>query len=253
MDTSGDVNIMQASVYKLVFNNPELQKLAPSTLEIGTYTADTVKIIGSCLFYLVHPYTKKLQGVTFYVAQNDGSVLLSCTITLALGLIQSCTRLYYFPPKASLITSSVDHPKKYKRVSVHSSRKEVSAQNSKQAVTVSDQQQLVSKVVTGMVKFYKATKMSLRILDAFQVPHTIYSWIQVLHLSRHLVDQFQCTWKKLLNKRLTWCWKWKFWSQYLKPRYVLKALYFLCLLMGKTRLATWILESAWTPPSLIKQ
>ena len=67
---------------KLVFNDQELKKLAPSILEIGTYTADTVKIVGSCLFYLDHPDTKRLQEGTFYVAENDGSVLLSCTTTL---------------------------------------------------------------------------------------------------------------------------------------------------------------------------
>ena len=68
MVTCTDVNIMPASVYKLVFNDPDLKKLAPSTLEIGTYTTDTVKIVGSCLFYLVHQDTKKLPEVTFYVA-----------------------------------------------------------------------------------------------------------------------------------------------------------------------------------------
>ena len=65
LDTCADVNIMPASVYKLVFNDPELRKLPTSNLEIGTYTTDTVKIVGSCLFYLVHPDTKKSQGVTF--------------------------------------------------------------------------------------------------------------------------------------------------------------------------------------------
>ena len=66
-------------------------QIAPSTLEIGTYTTDTLKIVGSCLFHLVHPDTKKFQEVTFYVAQNDGSVLLSCTTTLVLGLVQPHT------------------------------------------------------------------------------------------------------------------------------------------------------------------
>ena len=56
---------MPDSVYKMVFNDPELKKLAPSNLEIGTYTTDTVKIVGSCLFYLVHLDTKKLQEVIF--------------------------------------------------------------------------------------------------------------------------------------------------------------------------------------------
>ena len=49
---------------------PELKKLACITLEIGTYTTDTVKIVVSFLFYLVHPDTKKLQEVTFYVAKK---------------------------------------------------------------------------------------------------------------------------------------------------------------------------------------
>ena len=114
LDTCTDVNIMPASVYKLVFNYPELKKLGPNTLGIGTYTTDTVKIVGSCLFYFIHPDAKKLQEVNFYAAQNDDSVLLSCTTTLVLGLIQPCTRLDYLPPRASLITSSVNHPKKTK-------------------------------------------------------------------------------------------------------------------------------------------
>ena len=102
-----------------------------SVSEAGTYSTDAVNV-GSCLFCLVCPDTKKLQEVSFYVAQNDGSVSLSCTTTLAHGLIQPHTRLGYLPPRASLIASSVDHLKKTKRVSVHSSRKEVSTQSLKQ-------------------------------------------------------------------------------------------------------------------------
>ena len=90
-NTCMDVNIMCISVYSLVFKDPELQKLAPSNMEIGTYTKDTVKIVGSCKFYLVHLDTKKLQKVTFFVARNDGSVLLSCTTTLPLD---KCERIH---------------------------------------------------------------------------------------------------------------------------------------------------------------
>ena len=64
------------------------------------------------MFYLIHIDTKKLMDVTFFVAVNDGSMLLSCKTTLILGLIQPRTRLDYLPPRASLITSSADHPKK---------------------------------------------------------------------------------------------------------------------------------------------
>ena len=56
LDMCADVNIMPASVYRLVFNDPNLKKLDSSILEIGTYTTDTVKI-GSGVFYLVHPDT----------------------------------------------------------------------------------------------------------------------------------------------------------------------------------------------------
>ena len=116
LDTCSDVNIMPANIYKLVLNDPELKNLAPSTLEIGTYTTNKVKIVGSCLCYLVHLDSKKLKEVTFYVAQNDGSALLTRTTTLALGCTLPYTKMDYLPPIASLITSTLDHPKKTKSV-----------------------------------------------------------------------------------------------------------------------------------------
>ena len=65
LDTYSDFNIMPASAYKLVFNDPDLRKLAPSTLEIFTYKMDTVKIIGPCLFYLAQLDTKKFKRSDF--------------------------------------------------------------------------------------------------------------------------------------------------------------------------------------------
>ena len=57
-------------------------------MQFSTYTADTLIIIGSCTFGIFHPDTKNLVAVTFYVANNEGSVVLSCKTTLALHLIQ---------------------------------------------------------------------------------------------------------------------------------------------------------------------
>ena len=125
LDTCADVNLIPASMYQLVFNDAKMQKLAPSKLQVGTYTSDTVKIVGCCTFYHVHPDTKKLIEVTFYVTMNNGSVLLSCKATLLLGLIQPRPRLDYLPPRASLITSSADHPKKTKAV-LYTQKQEVS-------------------------------------------------------------------------------------------------------------------------------
>ena len=130
LDTCVDVNLMPASMYKLVCKDQNMQKLTPNNLEIGTYTTDTVKIVGSCTFYLVYPDTKKLMEVTFYVETNDGRVLLSCKTTLVLGLMQPRTRLHYLLPKESLISSTADHPKKTK-LTLHIQRQEVSAQTPK--------------------------------------------------------------------------------------------------------------------------
>ena len=124
-----EVNIMPASVYKVVFHDPELLRLVPSKLEIGIYTINTVKLVGYFVFYLVHPDTNHQQEVTFYVAINNVSVLLSCVTTLALGLIQPHTRLGYLPPRASLITSSADHSKTKSQVNIHVSKKESTVSN----------------------------------------------------------------------------------------------------------------------------
>ena len=66
LDTCADVNTMPASVHRWMFKDLKMKKLAPSELEIGTYTTDTVKIVGSCSFYLVHPDSKKLVEATFH-------------------------------------------------------------------------------------------------------------------------------------------------------------------------------------------
>ena len=133
LDTCTDVNLMPASMYQLVFNDAKMQKLAPSKLQVGTYTTDTEKIVGSCIIYLVHPDTKKCIAVTFYIAMNDGSMLLSCKTTLLLGLIQPRPRWDYLPPRARLITSSEDHPKKTKAV-LYTQKQEEPAQTTKQEV-----------------------------------------------------------------------------------------------------------------------
>ena len=141
LDTCADVNIMLASVYKLVFQDPVSRKLAPSKLEIGTYTINKVRLIGSFMFYLVHPDSKCLLEATFYVAINNGSVLLLCVTTLVLGLIQPSNRWDYLGPRSSLITSSADHPKKTKsQINVHVSQKESEVSNCKG---------MVSKLITS--------------------------------------------------------------------------------------------------------
>ena len=72
LHTCTDVNLMPVSMYKLVFRDPNLEKLAPNKMQIEICTNDTVKIVGTCKLYLVHLDTKKLVEMTFYVVTNDG-------------------------------------------------------------------------------------------------------------------------------------------------------------------------------------
>ena len=65
-----------------------------------------------CHFYLVHPESKHLLKVTFFIAKENGSVLLSCRTTMEFGLIKPRARLDYLPPKARLLTSTCYQPSK---------------------------------------------------------------------------------------------------------------------------------------------
>ena len=114
LDTCADVNLMPMAVYCLLFKDPQLKKLTPSNMEIDTYTAEVMKIIGMCHFYLVHPESKQLSKVMFFVAKENGSVLLSCRTAMELGLIKPRACLDYLPPKARLLTSTCDQPSKTK-------------------------------------------------------------------------------------------------------------------------------------------
>ena len=83
-------------------------------MTIEMYTNDVVRIIGMCHFYLVHPESKQLMKVMFFVAKENGSILLSCRTTMDLGLIKLHARLNYLPPMASLLTTTYDQPSKTK-------------------------------------------------------------------------------------------------------------------------------------------
>ena len=114
IDTGAKVNLMPVSVYRLIHHDCDLKKLTPCNLKIGTYTTGTIRIIGTTTIYLIHPDSKKPTEMTFHIASNEGSIPLSCNASLTLGLIQSRPRLDYLSPRASLITSSKDHPRKTK-------------------------------------------------------------------------------------------------------------------------------------------
>ena len=65
IDTCTDVNIMPLSIYKYLFKDPDCAKIAPSDLQLGTYTNKKVKILGSCNLYITYPDTRCITEVTF--------------------------------------------------------------------------------------------------------------------------------------------------------------------------------------------
>ena len=72
-----NVNLMPESVYKPVFNDPQIAKLAKNDIDLTVYTRHSVDLIGKCTFYMLSKATKQSIKVEFYVAKEEGSVLLS--------------------------------------------------------------------------------------------------------------------------------------------------------------------------------
>ena len=88
VDTCADINIMPLSVYQTIFNDPRKEKLLPTGIQVTTYNDSTLDLIGRCTLYLQHPKTQGKVMATFYVTQEEGSVLLSCSTFLKLEVIE---------------------------------------------------------------------------------------------------------------------------------------------------------------------
>ena len=97
---------MPVSIYKYLFKDADCAKIAPSDLQLGAYTNKKVKILGSCNLYIIHPDTRYIAEVTFFVASNEGSILISCANSLALNLIKPHHRLDHLPPEGNVISSN---------------------------------------------------------------------------------------------------------------------------------------------------
>ena len=115
IDTCANVNLMPISVYKLLYKDPDCQKLVPSSISnVTTYSTEKIQIVGSCDLFVLHLDTKCLQEVTFQVTSYEGNVIILCATSLVLGLIQPHTDLDVIPDKCSLMYSKADLPMKHK-------------------------------------------------------------------------------------------------------------------------------------------
>ena len=77
LDTFADVNLMPENVFKLVFNDPQTSKLAKNDTDLTVYTRHSANLTGKCTFYMLSKGMKQPVKVDFYIAKEEGSVLLS--------------------------------------------------------------------------------------------------------------------------------------------------------------------------------
>ena len=91
-----------------------------------------------------------MKKAIFYIASNDGSVLLSCNTSLALDLIHQRPKLNYLPLRASLITSSADHPRRT-TVQLQIQKQEITMQttNQQQDTQITISTQTAPKLITS--------------------------------------------------------------------------------------------------------
>ena len=103
---------MPGCVYKLVFNDPYTSKLAKNDIDLTVNTRHSVDLIGKCTFLMLSKDTKQPVKVDFYIAKEEGSVLMSWETVFQLQLLDVKPRLEYLYPRATLISIAADYPKK---------------------------------------------------------------------------------------------------------------------------------------------
>ena len=97
--TCADVNLIPVSIYKKLFKDEDCTLIVPSNLQLATYTNKKGKIIRSCNIYMMHLSTRCLEETWLCVAGNEGSILISCTTSLALSLISHMKTWTIYPQK----------------------------------------------------------------------------------------------------------------------------------------------------------
>ena len=177
MDTDAEVNLRPVSVYRLIYQDQDLKKLTSCNLKIGTYMTDIIRIIGTTIIYLIHLDSKKPTITTFHVASNESSMLLSCNTSLTLGLIQSRPRLDYLPPRASLITSSEDHPRKTK-TQVQVQKHEVITKTNNQCHNIQGNISQPPTLITNQEQILQEYPGVFKGIGKFPGPPYQFRWIQ---------------------------------------------------------------------------
>ena len=109
VDMCADINIMPLSVYQTIFKDPKKERIMSTGIQVTTYNDSILDLLGRCTLYLQHPKTNEKVLATFYITQDEGSVLLSCSTSLKLEVIQ-VPEQNPIPLCMPIYTSSLDKP-----------------------------------------------------------------------------------------------------------------------------------------------
>ena len=112
VDTTSDVNLMPASVYQQVYDDPKLELLQPMDIKLSVYNENTIQTFGTCTIPLISPVDRQKYKTTFYITNHDGSALFSCEGSLYMQLVQPHPLISKHVPHHGHIISS-DHDKAY--------------------------------------------------------------------------------------------------------------------------------------------
>ena len=212
IDTGAEVNLMPVSVYRLIYQDQDLKKLTPCNLKIGTYVADTIRIIGTTTIYLIHPDSKQPTEMTFHVASNEGSILLSCNTSMTLGLMQSKPRLDYLPLRASLITSKEDHPRKTK-IQVQVQKHEVIMKTDDQRYNIQNNKSKPPTLITNQEQILQEYPDVFEGIGKFLGPPFHIQVDSKVTLKQTPCRPIRSISKMHSKKKLTRCYKLVFYSQ----------------------------------------
>ena len=127
IDTCSNANVMPASIYKILYNDPDCTKLPPSKKNgIKTYTKQRIPVIGSCELFVLHQDDQCFHKVKFQVVSVEGSVIISCATSINLNHIEILNQLdTKMPGCTGMVYSSADTPYKHQYKEKHNEKKTV--------------------------------------------------------------------------------------------------------------------------------
>ena len=202
VDTAADVNLLPATVYTQIYEDPHLEHLGPMDTSLSVYNDSAIQVFGTCTIPLVSPINGHIHETKFYVANHSGSVLFSCEDSLYMELIQPHHALSKHAPHNVHIILS-EHDTAYINFITRN-------KNTSHYCETHPRTPLKTKLHDNSVP-HNLDHIKQKYADIFKalVPfweiHTTSSWTPQYHLCEYLVGQYPSTNKESLNISLaTW-------------------------------------------------